>query len=671
MTRRKHKQRTTRRDTNVAARPSAQLPAIRPAPLPAWISPSVLLLAIVVITAIPFLQLRHATFINFDDPQYISDNPYVRQGFTAAGLRWALTTTEMSNWHPLTWASHMLDVELFGMDAGMHHMVSLCIHVINTALLFLVLRRFRLTDIQATLVALLFGVHPLHVESVAWLSERKDVLSTMFLFLAILAYIAYDHHRQPLAYASLIAAFALGLMAKPMLVTFPFLLMLFDIWPLRRLPLDAPAHRGRHRVLSLLRLAIPKVPLLLITLGICAVTVNAQRDALGTVVDYPLLARIENAAVAYVIYLRQMLIPVDLACFYPYTPQRPALAVIAAFALLLSICFLAYRMTTRPYFLVGWLWFIGMLVPVIGLVQIGGQALADRYSYVPLVGVFVALVLAADDAAIRWHYSPIWNYFGFAGFIAICAVSSTRQASYWHDSKRLFEHALAVTSANYLAYLQLGSAYASDGAIGDATRAYQSALAIRPDYAEAHNDLGLMLAKQGNVTAALSEYDAALRLDPAYPAAHYNRGLLFQTTGDSSDAINEYQKAISLKSDYVEAHNNLGVLLLHEGALDQARLHLQYAIRLRPDHIAARINLGAVMSEQGDVTGAIAQYRAALQLDPTSVEAYYNLGNGLLRTGDAIAAKDAYKHALQLRPTYQPAREMLDAIDTHQRLPGS
>jgi Tfp pilus assembly protein PilF len=612
----------------------------------------VLAACLAVAVVAPYAQLLGARFINFDDPSYVTENAYVRQGLSGVSVRWALTATEMGSWHPLTWLSHLLDVELFGMNAGGHHATSVALHTVSTIALFLVLRRMTGRDGASALVAALFGLHPLHVESVAWISERKDVLSTLFLFLALAAYASYAARPDAWRYAAVVLLFALGLMSKPMLVSFPFLLLLLDVWPLGRMTRSTWA-----------RLVVEKLPLFAMTVAMALVTLRTQRGAMGSAEKYPLARRVANAALAYVTYLRKTLWPVDLSCFYPYPRTLAAWSVVSAVVLLAVVSVVVVRRAReQPYLFVGWFWFVGMLVPVIGLVQVGAQALADRYTYVPLIGVFIALVWGAAELAERRRVPLAWRGAAAVVVLAACMIATWRQVAYWRDSTTLFQHALAVDADNYMAYVQVGAQYDADGNVPEAMRYYETALRVKPDYAEAHNNLGLILAKQGDAAGAATHYDAALRAEPFYADAHYNRGLLLQRSGQLDEAVAEYRRALELRPSYASAHSNLGVILYARGELEGARAHLTAALRLQPTHVGARVNLGAVLRAQGDLDGAAAEYTQALRLDPRSPEAHYNLGNVLLQRGDRDGAVVHYEQALRLKPGYEAPRLRLREI---------
>ena len=647
-------------------------------------------------------QLWGADFINLDDPTYVTENDWVRQGLTAGGVAWALTAIVSANWHPLTLLSHMLDVQLFGLNAGAHHLISVALHLVNTLLLFTVLRRMTAATGRSALVAFLFALHPLHVESVAWISERKDVLSTTFLFLALGAYEAYTRRPTLGRYAAVVIAFALGLMAKPMLVTLPFLLLLLDFWPLRRLRVGGTAvpQKPAREIRSVGWLVLEKLPLIALSVASSAVTLITQQGAMG--VQNPLSVRVPNALIAYVRYVRKMLWPVDLAVFYPYDPTIAPWTALGASLLLLAISTVAVRAyRTRPALTVGWLWYLGGLVPVIGIVQVGRHALADRYTYVPLVGLFIAIVWSAADALTPLRAG---TRYAIVGAVAtVCLVATTLQVSYWRNSATVFAHALAVTRGNYMAYLQVGAQLDADGNPAEAARYYTEALRAKPDFAEAHNNLALVLAKTGDHDAALRHYDAALRADPTFADAHYNRGLLLQQTGHPVEAAEEYRQALALKPSYPDAHSNLGMLLVIEGRDHEAEEHYRRAIVLKPSHVEAHSNLGNLLvrrgrlqegvaqlvsavrlepdraelhnnlgialAAQGKHEEAMAEYAEAIRLAPQLAEAHHNMGNSLVEVGRFAEAATQYREALRINPALRAAQQNLDTLPRMSGLP--
>jgi hypothetical protein len=467
----------------------------------AWLS-----LGLAALTVVVFLPVRGHEFVSLDDNVYVRVNPNVADGATWRAVRWAFTSGYAANWHPLTWISHMFDVSLFGMDAGAHHVTSLVLHVANTLLLFDVLRRATDAPGRSAFVAALFAVHPLHVESVAWVAERKDVLSTLFLLLTLEAYVSWVRAPSVRRYALVLLAFAAGLMSKPMLVTLPFALLLLDAWPLRRMT-DAAAAR---------RLVVEKIPLFALAAASCVVTFAAQR-AEGAVAGFetrPLMDRVVGAPVTYVVYIRKMLAPTDLAAMYAQArPYAAWTGAVAAAALALVTWIAVRQRRARPWFLVGWLWFLGTLVPVIGLVQVGMQSMADRYTYVPLVGLFVVVAWGGAELVDADRRRAVAAALATATVVA-CAVLARRQVEVWRDGETLWRHAVAVDPDNPAARNFLGSQMCFLERYDEAARQFREMIRLTPDSATAHNNLAFALRARGDLEGAAAEYREALRLKP-------------------------------------------------------------------------------------------------------------------------------------------------------------
>jgi predicted TPR repeat methyltransferase len=497
-----------------------------------------------VLTIAAYAPVRDFGFISMDDPQYVSANPIVGQGLTWRGVGWAFTGSHGFYWHPLTWLSHQLDVQLFGMDAGSHHMVSLLFHVMNSLLLYLALARMTGAIGRSAFVTAMFALHPLHVESVAWIAERKDVLSTFFALLAILGYVHFARHRQRNDLVLVIACFACALMAKPMVVTLPLVLLLLDFWPLRRAEFGSDARAWW----LLLR---EKLPLFGLALAASAITIVAQRRA-GAVIpltSLSLVGRVENASVSYAAYARDMLWPAHLAVFYPLQPPG-ALAAAAALALLISVTVVAWRLRHRaPYLLMGLLWYIVTLAPVIGLVQAGDQGRADRFTYVPIVGLFVIVAWGLDDLARVVRLPRPALALAAAGLVMVCVAATREQVSYWESNLSLWGRTVTVTSQNYRAEDRLGVALADAGRLDQAVAHYAAALAIWPQFAEAHNNLGTARVDQGRTEDAIHEFGEAARINPNEPMFHYNLAVVLNTAGRTSDAIREVKAALRLRPD--------------------------------------------------------------------------------------------------------------------------
>jgi Flp pilus assembly protein TadD len=571
---------------------------------PAWIGVGLVLLAVLV-----YAPVRGHAFVSWDDQTYVCSNPHVAGGPTAANIRWAFTTGYAGNWHPLTWISHMLDVSLFGMDAGAHHVTNLVLHVANTLLLFGVLRRATGALGRSAFVAALFAVHPLHVESVAWVAERKDVLSTLFLLLTLEAYVAWVRAPSPKRYALVLLAFAAGLMSKPMIVTLPFALLLLDAWPLRRMT-DAAAAR---------RLVVEKIPLFVLAAASCVVTFVAQRGwgAVGGLEKYPLGGRVANALVAYVAYVVKTLKPTGLSALYPYDPALPIWRAALAGAALVGVTLLAVRQRrARPWFLVGWLWFLGTLVPVIGLVQVGMQSMADRYTYVPLVGLFVVIAWGATDL-VGWERrrGAALPAAAVAATLA-CAVLASRQVETWKDSEALWRHAVNVDPDSAVARNDLGTALCDQGRYDDAIVEFREFLRIRPDDADAHNNIGHALSMQGRHDEAVAEFRAAIAARPDFARAYGNLGLALRTLGRRDEALAALREASRLEPDYPVAHHNLAIALAESGRLDEAVAEISETLRLTPDDGPSHADFGLILERRGDRAGAVREFETALRLDP-------------------------------------------------------
>jgi len=590
-------------------------------------SPSILLsLALALATALVYLQVRRHAFINFDDLAYIVENPHVTSGLTMTNIVWAFTSTHAANWHPLTWLSHMLDYELFGLRPAGHLLMNAFFHVLNTVLLFLVLNRMTRALWPSAFVAALFALHPLHVESVAWSAERKDVLSTLFWMLTMGAYALYVEKPDTGRYLLAIGFFALGLMAKPMLVTLPFVLLLLDYWPLRRLQAvpekdgrktDTPPPEKKKKKKKKMREAAPgdslspaqgsppipdwqkvqpllreKIPFFALTLLSSIVTLYAQRDAMAPLESLSFTTRVSNALVAYVSYIGKMFWPVDLAFIYPLPDSIPAWKVAGAAALLAGVTVLAIRGMARfPYVVVGWLWYLGTLVPVIGLVQVGSQAMADRYTYVPLVGLFI---VAAWGIRSMTKILPHRRFVlpAAAGVLLVILTALTwKQVSCWKDSMTLFQHALNTTTRNSIAHSMLAGALYEDGKYKEATEHYREAIRINPKRQKWHYNLGNALAFQGRSDEAEIHYRAELRLNPRHAYTHYNLANLLVLKGQIGEAMEHYRLAVASNPDYAKAHYMLGTLLAVQGNIDEAIVHFREALRIKPDYKEAFENL--------------------------------------------------------------------------------
>ncbi|HEY3861405.1 MAG TPA: tetratricopeptide repeat protein [Verrucomicrobiae bacterium] len=606
--------------------------------------------ALAAATLAVFWGALNCQFVNYDDPTYITSNAELGQGLTLASVRWAFTTGAASNWHPLTWLSHLADVQLYGMKPAGHHFTSVLIHAVNGVLLFLLLRSMTGAFWRCAVVAGLFALHPLRVESVAWVSERKDVLSTMFWMLTVWAYVRYARTGAKWWHAGSIFCFALGLMSKPMLVTLPVILLLLDYWPLARLEprpgKAAPAGRGSSRA----KLLVEKIPFLLLAIASSVVTFVAQRQggAVSTLTGVPLAARIENAFVSCARYLSKMFWPSRLSPLYPHPGYWPWWEVAGSVLLLAAITVWVVRRASRqPYLAVGWFWFLVMLAPVIGLVQVGIQSMADRYSYTASIGVLIALVWGANE----WITSQRWILWVAAiAAVGACLALTPRQVAYWRTSETLFEHAAAVTDNNYLAYNNLGFDLSNRGETEKAMADYRKSLAINPNYDEAHNNLGFTLAAEGRYQEATNEYIKALSLNPNLTEAHNNLGIALGHLGFPEAGMHEYQIALEENPRHASARNNYGVALAMAGKLDEAIAQFRLSLDCQPDYLSAHSDLGNALALKGDPEGAAREYEICLKLDPKDAQVHNNFGNALAQMGKLPEAAAQYRLALELMP---------------------
>jgi protein O-mannosyl-transferase len=604
-------------------------------------------LALAAITFAVFGQTLRHEFVNFDDDDYVYENPMVAQGLTFKGLVWAFTRSHASNWHPLTWISHMLDCQLYGLHPGGHHLTNVLLHTATVILLFLLLRQMTGALWRSAFVAAVFAVHPLRVESVAWVAERKDVLSGLFFVLAVGAYVRYaevfkvQSSRFKVFYALALVFFVLGLMCKPMLVSLPLVLLLLDYWPLRR------AESGK-----LSGLVLEKLPLLAISAAACVVTLVTQHDSMPSTLSFPLPLRLANALVSCMVYLGQMVWPAGLAVLYPYPRNGlPPLEVALAATLLAGLSAVAWwQRHTRPWFWIGWLWYLVMLMPVVGIVLAGEQAHADRFTYLPQIGIYLAVTWLAAEWAAKLHANrgAVGSLMTVAlGALIICAC---KQTAYWKNSEILWTHALDCTTGNFVAYNDLGVLRYHEGKVDEAIAQYQLALKINPGFEEGHLNLGIALRQKGNIDEAITQYQSALQIKPGYAEAHYSLGNALRQKGSIDEAITQYQSALQLNPDYTEAHHNLGSLLLQKGSVDEAIFQLQIALRINPDYAEAHNTLGNVFLQQGKVEEAIAHYQAALQINPGLAQGQFSLGAALLQKGRADEAIARFQKAAQLEP---------------------
>ena len=601
-----------------------------------------LLLSAAVFTV--YWQVIGFEFINLDDPRYVTENPTIKQGITLQGIRWAFTSVYAANWHPLTWISHMLDVQLFGMNPGMHHLVNVFFHIINTLLLFFVFQGMTGAILKSAAVAALFALHPLHVESVAWVSERKDVLSTFFWMLTMMGYMWYVKSRNLTRYLIVVFSYILGLLSKPMLVTLPFVLLLLDFWPLKRVNLFQAINKATDKGESIVGfnsrwsgpsiILLDKIPLILLALISSVITFFAQKSW-GAVVSsryyLPIGIRIANAANSYIAYLGKMFWPINLAVFYPYPDVFHPYNIVLCFSIFLLITVLVLiAAKSLPYLMVGWLWYLGTLVPVIGIVQVGSQSMADRYTYIPLIGIFIIVVWGLSDIVGRWSYGKA----ALGGISMVVFVFLTwttwEQISFWKNSETLFRHALQVTKNNDLAHLQFGYTLLHKGDVDGAIKYYREALRINPANPKAYIDLGDAHRERKDIKTAIGYYLKGLEIDPNNADAHTTLAELLAGVGNTDEAIKHFNEALKIDHGSIEANNNLGNLMSRKGNYDEAIKHYTEALSIDPHQADVYNNLGPTFIYKSNIKKAIEYYNDALREKPDYTEAAKHLNNAMI-----------------------------------------
>jgi len=569
---------------------------------------------------------RHP-FVNYDDDRYVTENPHIRNGLSWDTVSWAFTAEEQGNWHPLTWLSHALDYQLFRQNATGHHFTSLLIHSANAVLLFLLLTYATGRLGPSLLVAALFALHPINVESVAWVAERKNVLSTFFFFAALAAYCWYARRPDWRRYLAFAGLFALGLMSKPMVITLPFVLLLLDFWPLGRIQ-GFPAGVLSVPQSPLSRLLVEKLPLLVLSAASAAITMRVQQagGAMRSTAQFSLGVRLENAVVAYAMYLWKMVWPSHLAPLYPHPGDSlSAWQVTISALVLLAVTVVVLRFRSRRYLLTGWLWFLGTLVPVIGLVQVGDQAMADRYAYIPLIGIFIMLAWGAADLADLLHIGLSARMIPAACILLALAFATHRQLGYWSSNYELWTHALAVTDKNFIAQNNLGGALLLLGKPDEAYAHFQAAAEINPNDPMSRSNLGAYLQEHGKLSEAMAQYDRSISLtsDPGLLAATYaNLGTAYRNLGEDEKARDSYDQALRLNPNQSNAYLGLGELLEKQNQLDDAIRNYSRSVELRPTATGFLL-LGHALETEARRPEALAAYQSALKLSPELMEAQH------------------------------------------------
>jgi protein O-mannosyl-transferase len=663
-------------------------------------------LALAVTVLAVYWPVRQHEFINYDDGPYVAENQHVSPGLTWKGIGWAFGQIhgERTYWHPLTWISHMLDCQVFGLKPAGHHLMNVWLHALNTVLLFLVFLRLTAKLWRCAVLAGLFALHPLQVDTVAWVAERKNLLAALFGLLAIWAYVGYatrgqksEVRSQKLQYSRVtsdlrpltstyywlsLVLFALGLMCKPVLVTLPFMLLLLDYWPLNRIAergmrsaefagpsglrgASAAARASAARKSQIANRIIEKLPFLALAAASSVITILAHRG-LG-MLDAgslpPLGIRLQNAFVSYARYLGKALWPSKLAVFYPLPAAWPPGTVALAVVLVVAVTMLALAgARIRPYLFVGWLWFVGALVPCIGLIQAGAQAMADRFAYLPLVGLFLGLVWAVAEGSSRWPHRAKVLSFASMALLLLCASLSRAQLAHWQTSETLFRHAVAVTDSNFLAHGKLGEALAAGGKSHEAEAEFGQAVKLNDTYFPVVGSLAAQLRAKGNPAAALSLFNEAVRLHPQDATAHYNLAIALADQQKIGDAVAQYEEALRLDPKLAPAHNNLSSLLLGQGNAAEALSHALEALRLQPNFPQAHFNAGNALFLQGKFADAAAHYAAAAQLDPANADARLNRAKALINLDQPQEAEADLKEAARLQPTNAEPHQILATV---------
>jgi tetratricopeptide (TPR) repeat protein len=634
--------------------------------------PRLIALLLALITLVVYLPVTRDGFLNYDDNDYVTENSFVKNGLTWAGIKWAFTTSHAANWHPITWLSHMTDCELFGLNPGAHHLVSALFHSANAALLFVLLLRLTKRVWPSAIIAALFSWHPLHVESVAWISERKDVLSTFFALLALLSYAKYMQESCGRSFRFAFLFFALGLMAKPMLVTLPFVMLLLDFWPLQRMK----GHK--RRLTEVLRLAAEKIPLFLLTAISCIVTFLVQHSghAVASLNAIPLHYRLENAPVATASYLWKIFWPSRLAVIYPIREISAPVAVLAVAMLVFISVAVWFARKKSPCWLFGWLWFLGTLVPVIGLVQIGSAALADRYTYIPSIGIFIAVVFGLQDLLGRFQIPKIIFPTATAFILVACVVLTEKQLRYWRDSETLFRHTLAVTKNNDVAHIDLGVALDQQNKTAEALAEYREAARLNPDRYQVHNNIAILLDKLGRPAEALAEYREAIRLDPKNPILHSAAGTELAELGQSNDALKEFSDAEQLDPAYATPHAETAKVFFQQGRDTEAVDELRAALRCEPDNFQSLASAAHYLAANENAAARDGKAALVLALKANALSGnsqpmvFDVLGMAFAETGDFTNAQTCAQNALTLATNAQmkklePFRQRLELYKNH------
>lgn len=607
-----------------------------------------ILVCLLLLTAVftVYSQVAGHEFVRYDVDSYILRNHHVRTGLTRENIAWAFTATRASNWHPLTWISHMADCELFGLDSGKHHLVNVAFHMANMLLLFLVLSYMTGETLKSAFVAALFGLHPLAVESVAWAAERKDMLFTFFWMAAMGCYARYAEKPGGMRYLPVAALFVLGLMSKPMIITLPCVFLLLDVWPLCRLDIGQTcSNKDRFKTSGAVWLVLEKLPLFILSAASVWVTIWVQNKggAVGTLESYAFSERLSNAVVSYVAYLDKMVWPAGLAVFYPYRTSVPAWEIFCAATFIAAVSiFGIMRIRKNPWLPVGWFWFLGTLLPVIGIIQVGMQSMADRYAYVTLIGIYIIIAWCVDALVPEHRRKRAGLAWAASMVAAVLMVRTYTQIGYWKTHETLFAHAVSVTEDNYVAHNSLGSAFSKKGAHKQAISHYREAIRLNSGFPAAHNNLGITLAKIGNTEEAIFHFKQALGLYPDFAAGHYNLGMALEKTGRLAEARRHFSEALGIMPDAVHVKTGLD------------RINVLIRLGKNPDNADLRVRLAKMRVRAGDMKDAANQFEKALAIKPDAPGVMKNLGYLYTRLGEFENALSLFEKLAEMNPPSAP-----------------
>lgn len=612
----------------------------------------VIYLVLAAVTFVGFEQTRLNEFVSYDDPLYITENPHVQAPITPKSFAWAFTSSYPSNWHPLTWLSHILDYRLFGLNPTGHHLMNVFFHIANTLLLFWLLQKTTSAVGPSALVAALFALHPLHVESVAWVAERKDLLCGLFWMLTILAYIHYTTRPSTARFLLVILSFVLGLMAKPMMVTLPFVLVLLDFWPLGRFRMA-----GRER--PALLLIVEKIPLFVLA-GVSSVVtfiVQQRAGAMALSKVVPLQFRMANVPISYISYLLKTFYPARLAVLYPHPGEAISVLQAVIYLVILAaatavVIHIVWRRGRYPWLAVGWLWYLISLVPVIGVVQIGAHAMTDRFTYLPLTGIFIIVAFGVSELSAKWRYREVILAVSACVVVGALVMCTRRQVGYWRNDLALFGHAVEVTERNDIMHDNYGGALFQKGKVYEAMGHFNEALRINPNRHTAHNNLARVLQLLGKEEQAMSHYRRAVEIKPDFAGGHYNLAGALESQGKQDEATFHYREVLRIEPEHGGAHYSLGMAATQSGQLAEAVEHFRKSLDVRPDWPWTYYNLGVLYYEQGEFDKAIDHVNRALRLKPDYLDAKITLANMLFGLGRIRSCLKQYYSILELEPAH-------------------